>query len=258
MSRLKYYKTSEVAGFIGVHPNTVRLYEDLGLLQPVPRDKNGYRLYTIAHIEQMRLARIALRNAFVEGNIRKLAISIVKTSAKGNPKLALEEAYDYLVHIKDEQNKANEVLQILRKFMNQEDESVTDDVYMRRKNAAESIDVSPEALRNWERNGLIVIPRNKKNGYRVYGQKEIDRARLIRTMRAANFSLMAILRMFKTIDAKNTEVDITNIVSTPEPDEDMAYATDRWLLTLSEAEKNAEEVINQIKRMIHNKSILNL
>ena len=110
-------KTSEIAKAAGVHPNTVRLYEDLGLLQPVRRGNNNYRLYTLAHMEQMRLARIALRRGFVEGNIRKRAISIIKTSAKGTLKLALEEAYDYLAHIKNEQDKADEALIILQKWM---------------------------------------------------------------------------------------------------------------------------------------------
>lgn len=53
MAELKYYKTSEVAKAAGVHPNTVRLYEALGLLQPVRRGNNKYRLYTLAHLEQM-------------------------------------------------------------------------------------------------------------------------------------------------------------------------------------------------------------
>jgi DNA-binding transcriptional MerR regulator len=52
MTELKYYKTSEVAKATGVHPNTVHLYEALGLLQPVRRGQNKYRLYTLAHPKQ--------------------------------------------------------------------------------------------------------------------------------------------------------------------------------------------------------------
>src|SRR4030043_2347281 len=125
MIELKYYKTSEVAKAAGVHPNAVRLYEALGLLQPVRRGNNNYRLYTLAHMEQMRLARIALRRGFVEGNIRKRAISIIKTAAKGNLKLALEEAYEYLTHIKNEQSKAYEALIILQKWMNKKNDPGT-------------------------------------------------------------------------------------------------------------------------------------
>ena len=55
--KVRYYRTSEIANAVHVHPNTVRLYEEWGLLMPVPRDENGYRRYSQAHLEQMRLAR---------------------------------------------------------------------------------------------------------------------------------------------------------------------------------------------------------
>ncbi len=35
------YKTSEVASIIGVHPNTVRLYEEWGLISKPERLENG-------------------------------------------------------------------------------------------------------------------------------------------------------------------------------------------------------------------------
>ena len=47
MSRAKarqHLLTSEVAAAAGVHPNTVRLYEQWGFIPPVPRGPKGYRL----------------------------------------------------------------------------------------------------------------------------------------------------------------------------------------------------------------------
>lgn len=258
MAELKYYKTSEIAKAAGVHPNTVRLYEDLGLLQPVRRGNNNYRLYTLAHMEQMHLARIALKTACVEGNIRKQAISIIKTAAKGTLRLALEEAHDYLAHIKNEQSKADEALIILQKWLNKKNEPGVADVFLGRGDTSRLLGVSIDALRNWERNGLLDVPRNSKNGYRMYGQKEVDRAKVIRTLRMANYSMMAILRMLKAIDISSREPDIFQIVSTLQPDEDMVYATDRWISTLLETEKDAKELIVQIKRMINNESLGNL
>ena len=49
------YKTTEVATIIGIHPNTVRLYEKLELIPKAERLKNGYRVFTDFHIEQCRL-----------------------------------------------------------------------------------------------------------------------------------------------------------------------------------------------------------
>jgi DNA-binding transcriptional MerR regulator len=257
MTGLKYFKTSEVAKAAGVHPNTVRLYEALGLLQPVRRGKNKYRLYTLAHMEQMRLARIALTSACVEGNIRKLAISIIKTAAKGTLRLALEEAYDYLTHIKNEQCKAAEALSILQKWMNTKNEQYSTVSVLKRGDTSRLLGVSIDTLRNWERNGLLDVPKNHENGYHMYGPKEIDRAKVIRTLRAANYSLIAILKMLKFADTTRRETEILKIVSTPQTDEDLVYATDRWILTLSETEKNAQELIMQIKRMMNSQSFGN-
>jgi DNA-binding transcriptional MerR regulator len=251
LAQLKYYKTSEIAEAAGVHPNTVRLYENLGLLQPVQRGNNNYRLYTLAHMEQMRLARIGLKSACVEGNIRKLAISIIKTAAKGTLRLALDEAYDYLTHIKNEQSKAAEALAILQKWMNKKNEPGATDIFLGRGDTSRLLDVSIDSLRNWERNGLLDVPRNSENGYRIYGPKEIDRAKVIRTLRTANYSMIAILRMLKSVDTNSREIEILKIVSTPQPDEDMVYATDRWILTLYETEKNAQEMITRIKKMLN-------
>ena len=35
------YSTSQTAEIIGIHPNTVRLYEELGLITPPERKSNG-------------------------------------------------------------------------------------------------------------------------------------------------------------------------------------------------------------------------
>lgn len=44
-------RTSEVAQAVGVHPNTVRLYEQWGYIAPVPRSPADYRLFTPDHVE---------------------------------------------------------------------------------------------------------------------------------------------------------------------------------------------------------------
>ena len=45
------YKTSDVARIIGIHPNTVRLYEKFELIPKPERRQNGYRVFTDFHLE---------------------------------------------------------------------------------------------------------------------------------------------------------------------------------------------------------------
>ncbi len=56
------YRTSEIAEIIGVHPNTVRLYEELGLIPKPGRLPNGYRVFTELHIEQFRRGFLHFNN----------------------------------------------------------------------------------------------------------------------------------------------------------------------------------------------------
>jgi DNA-binding transcriptional MerR regulator len=242
----RYFKTSEIAKAVGVHPNTVRLYEEMEFLPPVPRNDKGYRLYTNEHLEQMRLARIALRCEFLQGNIRKRAVDIVKVSARGDMREALKKAYEYLAHIKEERAKAEEALELARKWIDGA-LSVEPGLYFKRTDVAKLINVSIDVLRNWERNGLITIPRSCNN-YRVYGSKEINRLKIIYTLRSANYSMMAVLRMMNYID-KGKKEDVLGVIDTPLPEEDVVSATDRWITTLTETEADAKAVIQQLKKM---------
>jgi DNA-binding transcriptional MerR regulator len=104
-------------------------------------------------------------------------------------------------------------------------------------------------LRNWERNGLLTVPRNPGNGYRLYGAAEIGRIRVIRMLRQANYSLTAILRMLRRFDA-GERYNLRQILDTADPQEDIYYITDNWLTTLANVEQRAQAIIRQINRMM--------
>ena len=50
---MKTYKTSEVARCIGIHPNTVRLYEELKHIPKPEIKSNGYRIFTDFYFGQV-------------------------------------------------------------------------------------------------------------------------------------------------------------------------------------------------------------
>lgn len=57
-------RTSDIATEVGVHANTVRLYEEWGYLPPIPRTEAGYRQFNSIHLAQMKLARLAFADPF--------------------------------------------------------------------------------------------------------------------------------------------------------------------------------------------------
>ena len=48
------------------------------------------------------------------------------------------------------------------------------DGYLRIKEAAEYLGVSPNTLRNWGRDGKLIERRHPINGYRLYSPKDLD------------------------------------------------------------------------------------
>lgn len=111
------YTTSEVAKIIGIHPNTVRMYEEWGLIPLAERKLNGYRVFTDYHIEQLRLARIAFQIEVLQNGLRKKVIEIIKFSAKGDFDKALMFAEEYLSQIQREQRNAEESIDIAKQIL---------------------------------------------------------------------------------------------------------------------------------------------
>ncbi|NLF15103.1 MAG: MerR family transcriptional regulator [Anaerolineaceae bacterium] len=240
--------TSEVAREVGVHPNTVRLYEEWGLLQPVPRSPSGYRLYSRAHLEQMRLARTALRGPWPGRSIRRSVWDMVRQAASGDLGGALERAYRHLALVQAEQAQAEAAARLLERWAGG---TAVDSTArpLTIGQAARLLGVSVDALRNWERNGLAHIPRDPHSGYRLYGAAEIGRLRVIRMLSRAGYSQMAILRMMLHLDA-SSGADLRQALDTPRPDEDVQTAADRWLSSLEQQEERAASLIAQLEAMI--------
>ena len=109
---MKTYRTAQVAQMIGIHPNTVRLYEELGLISRPERRANGYRVFTDLHIAQFCLARTALRVEVLQNGLRANAVEIVKASAAGEFDRALLLTGRYEETLKSERENAEEALRI--------------------------------------------------------------------------------------------------------------------------------------------------
>jgi DNA-binding transcriptional MerR regulator len=241
-----HLRTSDIAAAVGVHPNTVRLYEQWGFLPPIPRSPSGYRLFTQDHLEQMRLARMAIHGPWPGSNIRKSALALVRKSASGDLGGALEQVYHHLALVQAERARAEAAAGLLDRWAKGTATDATAKPLQIRE-TAKLLDVTADQLRNWERNGLIEVPRDPHNGYRLYGAAEIGRLRVIRMLLRAGYSMMAILRMLLQLDRG---ADPRQALDTPHPDEDVYTAADRWLSSLAEQEQRASSIIAQLEKMI--------
>lgn len=242
---MKTYRTAEVAAIIGVHPNTVRLYEEWELIPKPERQENGYRIFTDFHIRQMQLARTAFQIEILQSGLRKKIVKMVKTSAKGDFENAISLTDEYLQQLKEERNQAEEAIEIVRHLLAGEEDKST--VSMKRKEVSSYLGISMDTLRNWEMNGLLAVKR-KRNGYRVYTDSDIKRLKIIRSLRCANYSLEAILRLLLSL-SENPDADMNAVLNTPRQTDTINSVCDRLIASLAEAEKNAYHILQMLQEM---------
>ena len=239
------YTTSDVAKIIGIHSNTVRLYEEWGLLPPIERKANGYRIFTDFHIEQLRLARLAFQIEVLQNGLRKKIVLMVKTAATKDFDAALCLTEEYRIQLRQERANAEEAICIAKQLLCGVTEENTH--FLKRKEVSDYLDISMDTLRNWEMNGLLAVKR-KQNGYRVYTDEDIKRLKIIRSLRCAGYSLEAILRMLQQL-SKNPGTDIRKALNTPKADEEIITVCDKLIVSLQNAEKNAEAMIKMLESM---------
>ena len=242
---METYKTAEVAAIIGIHPNTVRLYEKLQLIPKPERLSNGYRVFTDFHIEQCRLVRIAFQVEVLQNGLRKKIVKMIKVSATGDFDAAILLINEYIKQIRQERTNAEEAIEIVKQLLSGNTQPYTH--HLKRKEVSEALNISMDALRNWEMNGLLTVKR-KENGYRVYTNDDIQRLKIIRSLRCANYSLEAILRLLRQLD-QNPDTDIRAALNTPKQSDDIISVCDRLIVSLSEAEKNAYTILSILQDM---------
>lgn len=245
------YTTSQIAQIIGIHPNTVRMYEDLELIPKPLRKQNGYRIFTDIHIIQLKLARTAFQIEVLQNGLRKKIIEVVKLSAGKQYDKAIQLTYRYIQAVNEEIDNANEAVDITKKILQGLTQKNT--VSLKRKEVSRALDITMDTLRNWEMNGLLKVKR-RENGYRIYGNEDIQKLKIIKSLRCANYSLSAILRMMNSL-ANNPEANIEQLLNTPTESEDIISVCDKLIVSLNDAKENAKiflDLLHEMKRKYSN------
>lgn len=224
---------------MGIHPNTVMLYEKLGLITTAFRKKNGYRVFTDLQLAQCTVLRLAFSVEILQGGLRKKILEALKASARKDFDSALHFTEDYIAIVRQEQKNALEAVECTKQILSGTLPSGTSAIITRRQASAE-LGITPDTLRNWERNGLLSSGSMEK-GRRIYSRKDLQKLKIIRSLRCANYSLQSILRLMNSL-SRNAETDVAQTLNTPAEKEDIISACDRLLYSLQQALKNALKI----------------
>ncbi len=214
------------------------------LLPTIPRTKSGYRIFNDRHLMQLKLLRTAFRSVIISDSLRQEVYEIVKIAASNNIEEAYQRTQMYLTHLRQERERAQEAIDITLDILKDAKEREEGIEYRGRLEVAGLLGITVDVLRNWERNGLLQVPETV-DGYRRYRQKEINRLKIIRTLRSSHYSIMSILRMLNRLDTG--DVNVGENIDTPGEEEDTVCATDRYITALNLAEEDALEMLEMLE-----------
>ena len=238
----KEYSTGEIAKILQVHPNTVRWYDDAGLIPPARRTKSGYRKFDDNHLTQLRVLRVIYGGKYSNKKIRNSAFAVLDALRDVGKSDAIHKAEEYRAFLKKEYASAHKAVAVLHKWMTGSYAYPSGALYNRTE-AAKHIGVTVEVLRNWERNGLIFAPRMGKKNEQVYGETEIMRMRLIYMLRQNNYSIAAIhssLTLYDKGDLKGAALALNSPAEDPE--RTYLLACDHWLEVLEKLLADADKM----------------
>jgi DNA-binding transcriptional MerR regulator len=247
MPKARCYSTSQIAKLTRVHPNTVRLYEEWGYLSPVPRTESGYRVFSDRHLMEMKIARQVMKSPWAGRSLRQTGRRIITSTVSGDVSAVHQAVQDYLQMIEEEQSMADKAKTAMEKFIRHvpaEENELSLSIH----EAARSLKLTKDILRHWERSGVIEIPRNPENRYRIFRQAEIDRLRIIRMLTGTGYSLLAIRRIMQAVDEDDfSDLDLKDLLDHPVDPEEILSTGDRWVATLDELNRDAHQLLNLIQ-----------
>lgn len=109
-----------------------------------------------------------------------------------------------------------------------------------KKQAAELVGTTPEAIRNWERNGLI--PQSETYKKRYYPGDVLERMYVIRLLLDTGYSIMAILKFLRFMD-EGKKKEAGKELKDPEG-EDLQSRADYYLKALNKVLKDSGKIKN--------------
>lgn len=240
------YSISEVSKMVGMHPNTIRLYEEVKYISGVHRLENNYRLYQQKHIMQLELIQTAFKNRVLSKKVMDKIKDILLCSGQDEYDSAVQNCHVCEEYIEEEQKRINDVVKESHRLMLESCKEAKNTLVVKRKEAAKIIGISVDVLRNWERNSLVQIEKDQY-GCNIYTENSLNFLKAVKLLRSVGFSIMSIINMrdyYRGGDEKELRNALEVTVS-----EDEIYYTDYLLSSLTSLKKVLPEMRTQLEEI---------
>lgn len=177
----------DIAKKLGITTSALKHYEKWGIVPPAERAPNGYRLYTEEHAAYFECIR-----AMFPG----FGVDVTKQVMKKLQERELDDALwivsEVQARLQQDKILAERTIRIL-----ETEQLDAVDARGRKKEltigeVAAEIGVPSSAIRHWEKEGVLILPRDPDNGYRKFDGAQIRQIMIIRILRSANYPLEVI------------------------------------------------------------------
>lgn len=115
-SSQKKYFTSDLTSILGIGRNTLRLYEEMGLLNGMKRTLAGYREYTEQHLKNLKFILAAKEVGFTLNEIKSL-LAVISAQRKMTCGSMSQEISKKVKEVDDEIKLLNNKKDFLNKFL---------------------------------------------------------------------------------------------------------------------------------------------
>lgn len=190
----------DIANKLEISTSALRHYESWGIVPPVERASNGYRLYTEEHIAYFECIR-AMYPAFGMELVRNVMM-----------KLQRNELDDALWLVNEQQARLHQDKTIAEKTVRVLESEELDKLEPKGKvkwmtigEVSTETGVPSSAIRHWEKEGLLSLPRDAENGYRKFNRVQFRQILMIRTLRSSHHPLDMIRHVLAELEQNDVD-----------------------------------------------------
>lgn len=208
MTLRSYFRPHDLAQTAHISVQQVRNYEANGFIPPAERSPSGYRRYTAQHLAALKMVRL-----LIAGYGRQYTQQIMQAIHAHRREVALALIDTHHAQLAATRTQLEQTLAALRPLTTH----LPGKSLLRRADrvrvsaAAQMVGVRVSSLRFWERLGLLAPEREANSRYRVYGEAQLRRLRIVALLRQTHHDFATIRTTLNELEAGQPERAIATV-----------------------------------------------
>lgn len=194
----------DIARRLNISTSSLRHYEDWGMIPKVERSASGYRIYTDEHVAYFECIR-----TMAEGFGIWLTAEVLKKVMAKDADTAFWIVNEAQSSLHNEKLISEKTLQSIKQVNPLLLNLKCERDYLTINEISKETGIPITTIRHWEKIGLIAVPRNEENSYRIFSNNHIRQILVIHALKTSmysyTYSLDGIKEIIQELDFNDTE-----------------------------------------------------